>query len=113
MVARRFRLLSLGTALALTSAAIPSQAASYSALCGSQNNCTVLLGAGKLSMPEVSIEKDRILSWSQGGSGTKTDVGIGVAAVVLFGLPGLIGFGAKKHDYVYTINYVEIGRAHV
>jgi len=26
---------------------------------------------------------------------------------LLFGLPGLIGFGAKKHDYQFTINHVD------
>lgn len=49
----------------------------------------------------------QVLSWAQGGSGSKTDVGMGIGAVVLFGLPGLIGFGAKKHDYQYFINYVD------
>lgn len=51
--------------------------------------------------------KGQVLSWSQGGSGSNTDVGMGVAGVVLFGVPGLIGFAAKKHDYQYTINYVD------
>ena len=32
---------------------------------------------------------------------------MGVAGVVLFGVPGLIGFAAKKHDDQYTINYVD------
>ena len=32
---------------------------------------------------------------------------MGVAGVVLFGLPGLVGFAAKKHDYVFSINYVD------
>lgn len=49
----------------------------------------------------------QVLSWAQGGSGSKTDVGMGIGAVVLFALPGLIGFGAKKHDYQYFINYVD------
>jgi hypothetical protein len=53
------------------------------------------------------IQKDQVLSWSQGGSGSKTDVGMGVAGLVVFGLPGLIGFAAKKHDYQYTISYVD------
>jgi len=58
-------------------------------------------------MPGLLIERDQVLSWSQGGSGSKTDVGMGVAGVVLFGLPGLIGFAAKKHDYLFSINYVD------
>ncbi len=62
---------------------------------------------GKISIPGLSIPAEDVLSWSQGGSGSKTDVGMGVGAVVLFGLPGIIGFGAKKHDYQYFINYVD------
>ena len=67
----------------------------------------MLLGMGKISLPGLTINKDKVFSWSQGGSGTKSDVGIGVASVVMFGLPGLSGFGAKKHDYQFTINYVD------
>lgn len=58
-------------------------------------------------MPGLNIRDDQVLSWSQGGSGTKTDVGMGVATTLLFGLPGLLGFGAKTHDYQFTINYVD------
>ena len=85
----------------------PGIAASYAAICPGDTECSVLLGIGKISLPDLTINKDKVLSWSQGGSGSKTDVGIGVASVVMFGLPGLIGFGAKKHDYLYTINYVD------
>ena len=84
-----------------------TQAAAYNAICTGGGNCNVVLGAGRISLPGLVIDKDQVLSWSQGGSGTKTDVGMGVGSVILFGLPGLIGFGAKKHDYIYTINYVD------
>jgi hypothetical protein len=32
---------------------------------------------------------------------------MGVAGLVVFGLPGLIGFAAKQHDYTYTISHVD------
>jgi len=83
-----------------------AEAGIYQALCEGGSECTVTLSNGKLITPASTIPKERILSWSQGGSGTKTDVGIGVASVVMFGLPGLIGFGAKKHDYLYSVDYV-------
>jgi hypothetical protein len=79
----------------------------YEAICAGGNRCTVTMANGQISMPGNTIDKDRILSWAQGGSGSKTDVGMGVGAVVLFGLPGLIGFGAKKHDYQFSISYVD------
>jgi len=104
---RSRKALLLASALGILSLQTPGIAASYAAICSGGSECSVLLGVGKISMPGLTIEKDKVLSWSQGGSGTKTDVGIGVASVVLFGLPGLIGFGAKKHDYLYTINYVD------
>lgn len=85
----------------------PSYAGLYQALCIGGGECTVALMNGKISIPGLSIPADDVLSWSQGGSGSKTDVGMGVGAVVLFGLPGIIGFGAKKHDYQYYINYVD------
>ena len=97
----------LTSALGILSLQSPGIAANYSAICTCGTECSVLLGVGKISMPGLTINKDKVLSWSQGGSGTKTDVGIGVASVVMFGLPGLIGFGAKKHDYLYSINYVD------
>jgi len=79
----------------------------YQALCPGGAACSVTLMNGQVSMPGLTIPKDSILSWSQGGSGTKTDVGMGVGGLILFGLPGLIGFAAKKHDYVFSINYVD------
>ena len=97
----------LASALGILSLQNPVIAANYSAICSGGTECSVLLGVGKISMPGLTINRDKVLSWSQGGSGTKTDVGIGVASVVMFGLPGLIGFGAKKHDYLYSINYVD------
>ena len=35
------------------------------------------------------------------------DVGMGVATTLFFGLPGLIGFGAKKHDYQFSISHLD------
>jgi len=85
----------------------PGLAAVYQAICSNGSECTVTLADGQIGTPGLVIQKDQVLSWSQGGSGSKTDVGMGVAGVVLFGLPGLIGFAAKKHDYVFSINYVD------
>lgn len=79
----------------------------YEAICEGGNRCSVMLANGQISLPGATIDKDKILSWSQGGTGSKTDVGMGVATTVLFGLPGLIGFGAKKHDYQFSINYID------
>jgi hypothetical protein len=79
----------------------------YQALCTGGSACSVTLMNGQIAMPGLTIPKESILSWSQGGSGTKTDVGMGVGGLILFGLPGLIGFAAKKHDYMYSINYVD------
>ena len=79
----------------------------YQALCTGASECTVTLANGQIGTPGLVIQREQVLSWSQGGSGTKTDVGMGVAATVLFGLPGLIGFAAKKHDYTFSINYVD------
>jgi hypothetical protein len=86
---------------------LAASAGVYQAICSGGNLCTVMLANGQISLPGTTIEKDQILSWSQGGSGSKTDVGMGVGGLVLFGLPGLIGFGAKKHDYQFTVNYVD------
>jgi hypothetical protein len=96
-----------GAAVAIAVCTTPSIAGVYQALCAGNSECTVTLANGQLSAPGVVIRKDQVLSWSQGGSGSKTDVGMGVAGLVVFGLPGLIGFAAKKHDYTYTINYVD------
>ena len=85
----------------------PALAAVYQALCTGASECTVTLANGQIGTPGLVIQREQVLSWSQGGSGTKTGVGMGVAATVLFGLPGLIGFAAKKHDYTFSINYVD------
>ena len=94
-------------ASALVISATPSMAGVYQALCSGNSECTITMANDQISAPDVVIQKDQVLSWSQGGSGSKTDVGMGVAGLVVFGLPGLIGFAAKKHDYQYTISYVD------
>jgi len=85
----------------------PVIAGSYEAICSTGGRCSVILAAGKITTPSVVIEKDNVLSWVQGGSGSKTDVGMGVATTLFFGLPGLIGFGAKKDDYQFSISHVD------
>ena len=85
----------------------PAIAGSYEAICSNGNRCSVILAAGKITTPSAVIEKDNVLSWVQGGGGSKTDVGMGVATTLLFGLPGLIGFGAKKHDYQFSISHID------
>jgi len=97
----------LSTAVFSASILEPARAGLYQALCAGGGECTVALMNGKISVPGLVIPAEDVLSWSQGGSGSKTDVGMGVGAVVLFGIPGIIGFGAKKHDYQYYINYVD------
>lgn len=101
------RLAPFAAAAALALTGQPVFAGVYQALCTGGSECTITLANGQIAMPGQVIRKDQVLSWSQGGSGSKTDVGMGVAGVILFGLPGLIGFAAKKHDYVYSINYID------
>ena len=74
---RRF---ALATAAGFLFCPTITQAAAYSAICAGGGNCNVLLGAGRITLPGLVINKDQVLSWSQGGSGTKTDVGMGWAA---------------------------------
>jgi len=101
------RLAALAALSAISLNVAPAMAAAYQALCSGGSACTVTLANGQIGMPGLVIPKDQVLSWSQGGSGSKTDIGMGVAGVVLFGIPGLIGFAAKTHNYEYTINYVD------
>ena len=101
------RLASTAAVAACLLAGNPALAGVDQALCSGGSECSVTLANGQIAIPGLVIQKDQVLSWSQGGSGSKTDVGMGVAGVVLFGLPGLIGFAAKKHDYIFSINHVD------
>jgi hypothetical protein len=101
------RLAAGAAATAIGVTATPGLAAVYQALCTGGSECTVTLANGQIGTPGLVIQKEQVLSWSQGGSGSKTDVGMGVAGVVLFGIPGLIGFAAKKHDYTFSISYID------
>ena len=95
--------------LATSGALIPtaSIAGIYSAICEDGGECNVILVNGKINIPGLSIDSDDVISWAQGGKGSKTDIGMGVASTIFFGVPGLIGFGAKKHDYHFYINYLD------
>ena len=45
------------------------------------------------------------------GGNSETDVALGAVTTFVFGLPGLLGFGAKKHDYNVSISgYDENGK---
>ena len=87
--------------------ASPGLAAVYQAICSNGSECSVTLANGQIITPGLAINKDQVLSWSQGGKGSQSDVGLGVGMTVLFGLPGLFAFAAKTHDYQYSINYVD------
>ena len=80
-MAKRLLLVDSISALALQA---PVIAGSYEAICSTGGKCSVILAAGKISTPSVVIEKDNVLSWVQGGSGSKTDVDMGVATTLFF-----------------------------
>ena len=84
-------------------------AGSYDALCGGVG-CTINVSANGISGPGVSIPSTRVTNWSMGGS-SHTDVTTGVVTTLVFGLPGLVGFAAKNHDYSFSVSgYDEDGR---
>lgn len=101
------RMMAAGTAGALLLGASPAWAGVYRALCAGNSECTVTLANGQIALPGQVVLKEQVLSWNQGGSGSKSDVGLGVVTTVFFGLPGLLGFAAKQHDYQYNINYLD------
>ena len=87
--------------------ASPGLAAVYQAICSNGSECSVTLANGQIITPGLAINKDQVLSWSQGWKVSHSDVGLGVWMTVLFGLPVLFAFAAKTHDYQYSINYVD------
>lgn len=101
------RLMVWSAAIAIPCLTMPAHAGVYRALCSGGSECTVTLANGQIVLPSQTIAKEQVLSWSQSGSGSKSDIGLGVATTILFGLPGLLGFGAKKHDNQYGINFVD------
>ena len=105
----KFRLGIYVSTLAIAGTLVPtdSPAGSYSAICEGGGECNVILVNGKINIPGLSIDSDDVISWSQGGKGSQTDIGMGVATTLSFGLLGIIGFGAKKHDYLFHINYLD------
>jgi hypothetical protein len=105
----KFRLGIYISALAIAGTLVPAEspAGSYSAICEDGGECNVILVNGKINIPGLSIDSDDVISWSQGGKGSQTDIGMGIATTVTFGLLGIIGFGAKKHDYQFYINYLD------
>ena len=105
----KFRLGICISSLAIAGTLVPtgSSAGSYSAICEGGGECNVILVNGKINIPGLSIDSNDVISWSQGGKGSRTDIGMGVATTLSFGLLGIIGFGAKKHDYLFYINYLD------
>jgi hypothetical protein len=91
----------------LVGQAAPAIAGTYAALCDGRRRCNVSFSEGQLITPSLNLTRERILSWQQGGKGTQTDIGMGVAGTVLFGLPGLILFNTKTHDYQYLIQHFD------
>ena len=84
------------------------QAGVYEAICSTGSRCTLTIAGGKLISPTAIIAKENILSWSQGGKGSKGDTGMKAASFLGFGLVGLIAAGgAKTHDYKFDISYVD------
>lgn len=76
-------------------------AGNYQALCGG-TACTVSISPEQITSPSGTIPVSRVTSWNGGGS-SQTDVTTGVVTTFIFGLPGLLGFNAKKHDYNFTV----------
>ena len=103
---------------ALTSAAVIASsqimipaavhAGAYDAICSTGSSCKVIIAGGKIISPSGTIKKEDILSWTQGGEGTKGDTAMKVVSTVGFGLLGLLAAsGAKTHDYSFDISHVD------
>jgi hypothetical protein len=86
-----------------------AQAATYDAICAGVR-CSVSITEDSITTSQGSIPSKQVTSWSGGGH-SETDVATGAITTLVFGLPGLFGFAAKKHDYNYLINgYSDNGR---
>ena len=80
----------------------------YQAICSTGSRCTVTIAGGKIISPSGTIDKEKILTWTQGGEGSKGDTGMKAASFLGFGLLGLIAAGgAKTHDYSFDISHVD------
>ena len=80
----------------------------YQAICSTGSRCTVTIASGKIISPGVIIEKENILSWTQGGAGSKGDTGMKAASFLGFGLLGLVAAsGATTHDYRFDISHID------
>ena len=80
----------------------------YQAICSTGSRCTVTIAGGKIISPSGAIDKEKILTWIQGGEGSKGDTGMKAASFLGFGLLGLIAAGgAKTHDYSFDISHVD------
>ena len=98
------RLKAFGAAALLSSAAflpLPAYAGTYQAICNGAR-CSLSVTDQEITSPAGSIPTSRVTYWGGGGE-SKTDVGMGVGGLLLFGLPGALGFLAKNHDYNFTV----------
>ena len=77
-------------------------AGTYQALCNG-GKCNVSITGEGISHPDGFMPATRIKSWSAGGS-SETDNTTGIITTIAFGLPGLMGFAAKKHDYQFSVS---------
>ena len=80
----------------------------YQAICSTGSRCTVTIAGGKIISPSGTIDKEKILTWTQGGEGSKGDTGMKAASFLGFGLLGLVAAsGVKTHDYSFDISHVD------
>ena len=96
--------------IASSQAVVPAavHAGVYQAICSTGCRCTVTIASGRIISAGVIIEKENILSWTQGGAGSKGDTGMKAASFLGFGLLGLVAAsGAKTHDYSFDISHVD------
>jgi len=85
----------------LLTVASPAVAGTYEAVCGTAE-CRITISPESIITPYGVIPTTRVANW--GGTGaSKTDLVLGAATTYALGLPGLLGFLAKTHDYNYLI----------
>ena len=104
------RILTSVAALASSQVVAPAavHAGVYQAICSTGSRCTVTIAGGKIISPSGIIDKKKILSWNQGGEGSKGDTGMKAASFLAFGLIGLVASsGAKSHDYSFDISHID------
>ena len=92
--------------IALSCFSLPAAwSGTYKAHCPGKPTCRVTITGDRLIVDDIAVPVQAVSIWVKGGPGVQGNATLGTVGTVLLGAPGLLFYGIRSFQSVFSISY--------